>query len=76
MRFEIYNNTPRDSSYDVYFYDVSLNKAKGDYELLSVKSGSKAICNLFATEAAGTYKLEIRSHESDTLLAERTWGVQ
>jgi hypothetical protein len=76
MRFEIYNNTAIDGDYDVYFFDAKLDKARGDYELVSVKSGSKAICDLFATETAGIYKLEIRSHAGNALLAERNWEVR
>ncbi|MDR1625505.1 MAG: C40 family peptidase [Spirochaetia bacterium] len=76
LHFTLMNKTGGNANFDVYFYQVGTDRAKGDHERISVKANeSKELLNAFFAEKPGQYRVEIRKTGGGAALVEKTWNI-
>jgi cell wall-associated NlpC family hydrolase len=75
LHFTLMNKTGGNANFDVYFYQVGTDRAKGDHERISVKANeSRELVNAFFAEKPGQYRVEIRKAGGAALI-EKTWNI-
>jgi cell wall-associated NlpC family hydrolase len=76
LHFTLMNKTGGNTNFDVYFYQVGTDRAKGDHERISVRANeSRELLNAFFAEKPGQYRVEVRKSGGGPMLIEKTWNI-